>query len=109
MRPRYLNMGTTDRLMPARLNCAKLLLTVLHVDYIMFVAPLCRVARRAIGMCVFSYFCVDFQSSVLPNLTLACASCRGQCDGTFCFAIFCRVFDLLPSADSLFVEVGGDL
>jgi len=66
-------------------------------------------ARRAMVMCVFSHFCVDFQSSVLASLTLACASCRGQCDGMFCFAIFCRVFDLLPSEDSLFVEVGGDL
>jgi len=26
-------MGTKDRLMPARLNCAKLLLTVLHLSY----------------------------------------------------------------------------
>jgi len=56
-------------------------------------------ARRVIVTCVFSHFCVDFQSSVLPSLTLACASCRRQCEGTFCFAIFCRVFDVLPSED----------
>jgi len=49
-------------------------------------------ARHAIGMCVFSHFCVDFQSSVLPSLTLACAPYCGQCDGTFCFAIVFLTF-----------------
>ena len=51
-------------------------------------------------------FSVGFQSSVLPSLTLASASRRGQCDGTFCFAIFSRVFDVLPLEVRLFVEVG---